>query len=151
MKNIVICANLNDDSLELLRALKGSALLKESATIHMVHCFEIQIYTSDLAPYVFPTKEKYPEIEEASLRVLDELREKLEIPKERSVEKCFFSESPKKKIKDYLDEVDADLCIIATRGKHGSQGFFSSSFAEHMVKYSPCDIHIMRPNAEHHI
>lgn len=146
MKNIVLCANLNDPSLELLSTLKNSPLLESAEKVYIVHCFEIQIYTSDIiAPYVFPTKDKYPELEEATVRVLDTLRDKLGLDKSKVELKCFFDESPKKKTKEFLEEVNADLCVVATRGKHGIKGLFSSSFADHLLKYSPCDIFVLRP------
>lgn len=148
MKNIVLCAGLNDQSLELLATLKDSPLLESANKVYIVHCFEIQIYTSDLiAPYVFPTKDKYPEIEDATIRVLDSLREKLELDKSKVELKCFFNESPKKRIREFLEEVNADICVVATRGKHGIRGLFSSSFADHLLKYSPCDIQVLRPKS----
>ncbi|MDD0853394.1 universal stress protein [Halobacteriovorax sp. GB3] len=149
MKNIVICASLNDHSLDLLKLLKGNDLLKD-AKLHFVHCFEIQIYTSDFSPYVFPTEEKYPEIETSSKAILGNLAK--EICTEEQLKnadfQCFFSHSPKERVREYLKESNADLVVVATRGKHGIEGLFSSSFAEHLLKYSPCDIHIMRPKDE---
>lgn len=143
MKNVVICVSLNDESLDNLAQLKGDQILKD-AKVHLVHCFEIQVYTSDFSPYIYPTEEKYPEIEAASLKILDSLQERLGL-EEKVEKKCFFSQSPKQRLKEYLEESKADLCVVATRGKHGIQGLFSSSFAEHLVKYSPCDLHIKRP------
>jgi nucleotide-binding universal stress UspA family protein len=143
MKNVVICVSLNDDSLDHLAKLAGDAILND-AKVHLVHCFEIQVYTSDFSPYIYPTEDKYPEIEAATLKILNNLQDQLGL-KENVEKKCFFSQSPKQRIKEYLEESNADLCVVATRGKHGIQGLFSSSFAEHLVKYSPCDLHIMRP------
>ncbi|MCR9205423.1 MAG: universal stress protein [Halobacteriovoraceae bacterium] len=144
MKNVVLCASLNDPSLDLLETLEDSEFIKD-AKVHLIHCFEVQLYTADFAPYIYPTEEKYPEIEEASQVILKPLKDKLE-KKSNSIEsKVFFSQSPKQKIKEYLKEVDADLVVVATRGKHGIDGLFSSSFAEFLVKFSPCDVHILRP------
>lgn len=146
MKNIVLCASLNDESLDLLKDLKNSSLLEDS-NVHLVHCFEVQLYTADFAPYVYPTEDKYPEIEKASKNILKGVEEELKAnPSINSFEtKVFFSQSPKQKIKEYLDEVKADVVVVATRGKHGIEGLFSSSFAEFLVKFSPCDVHILRP------
>jgi nucleotide-binding universal stress UspA family protein len=146
MKNIVLCASLNDESLDLLKELKNSSIFEDS-NVHLVHCFEVQLYTADFAPYVYPTEDKYPEIEEASKNILKAVEEELKTnPSINSFEtKVFFSQSPKQKIKEYLDEVKADVVVVATRGKHGIEGLFSSSFAEFLVKFSPCDVHILRP------
>jgi len=147
MKNVVICAALNDESLDLLKSLKGSPLLQGNK-IHIVHCFEVQIYTSDFSPFIYPSEDKYPEIESACLKILDGLANNICTPEQlKSTEKhVYFSQSPKQRVHEYLDEKKADLVIVATRGKHGIEGLFSSSFAEHLVKYSPCDVHILRPH-----
>lgn len=146
MKNVVICASLNDESLDLLKTLKGSPLLT-GCKIHIVHCFEVQIYTSDFSPFIYPTEDKYPEIESACLKILDTLATNICTPEQlKSTEKhVYFSQSPKQRVHEYLVENKADLVIVATRGKHGIEGLFSSSFAEHLVKYSPCDVQILRP------
>lgn len=143
---IVLCVGLNEPCLETLAQLADSQLIKNAKKIHLIHCFEIQIYTSELvAPYIFPTKDKYPEIEAATTKILENLAIKLGVEKDKYALQCFFTESPKKKTKEYLEEVGADLCVVATRGKHGIKGLFSSSFAEHLLKYSPCDIYVLRP------
>ena len=146
MRNIAICSSLNEESVDLLKTLKGDPLL-EGANLHFIHCFEIQVYTSDFSPYIYPTEDKYPELEEGAKKVLETLRDSITTPeeKERSTLNVFFSQSPKQKVKEYLEESKTDLVIVATRGKHGIEGLFSSSFAEHLVKYSPCDVHILRP------
>lgn len=148
MKNVVICASLNDESLNSLKSLKNSPLL-EGAKVHLVHCFEVHVYTSDFSPYVYPTEDKYPELEEASNKVLAGLaNELLPVEKRDQIEThVFFSQSPKQKMREYLEESSADMVVVATRGKHGIEGLFSSSFAEHLVKYSPCDVHILRPKS----
>lgn len=146
MKNIVLCASLNDESLDLLKNLKDSSLFEDSK-VHLIHCFEVQLYTADFAPYIYPTEDKYPEIEEASKTILksveDELKGNSNIKEFET--RVFFSQSPKQKIKEYLESINADLVVVATRGKHGIDGLFSSSFAEFLVKFSPCDVHILRP------
>lgn len=146
MKNIVLCASLNDESLTLLKELKSSPLL-ENAKVHLIHCFEVQLYTADFAPYIYPTEDKYPEIAEASKTILKGVEDELKKnPAIKSFEtEVFFSQSPKQKVKEYLENINADLVVVATRGKHGIEGLFSSSFAEFLVKFSPCDVHILRP------
>lgn len=146
MKNIVLCASLNDDSLNLLKDLKDSSLFDGSA-VHLIHCFEVQLYTADFAPDIYPTEDKYPEIEDASKVILKGVEDTLKAnEKIKSFEtRVFFSQSPKQKIKEYLESINADLVVVATRGKHGIDGLFSSSFAEFLVKFSPCDVHILRP------
>lgn len=42
----------------------------------------------------------------------------------------------------------ADLVVVATRGKSGLAGFFGSSFADHMSKFSPCNLLVLRPQSQ---
>lgn len=143
MKNIVICVSLTDDSLEMIKKLKGSGLIQNSK-IHLIHCFETQVYTGEYFVGTYPEPSQYLEIEKSINKILDnlgnEFGENIVVAK-----RCLFSSDGKAAIKDYLESEKADLAIIATRGKHGIAGLFSSSFAEYMVRYSPCDLHILRP------
>ncbi|WP_372653077.1 universal stress protein [Halobacteriovorax sp.] len=149
MKNVVICCSLEDENIELLKELKGNTAI-ENATLHFVHIFEIHVYTSDFSPYIFPSEEKYPEIEEASKKVMRSVAEYVCTPEElkKSQVECYFAYSPKQKITEYLMDVKADVVVVASKPKHGIEGLFSSSFTEHLVKYSPCDVHVLRPKLE---
>ena len=144
MKNIVVLADLNQESLNTLRRLRTDLDLKH-AQMHFVHVFEIRMYNADLVPIVFPSEDQYPEIEQSSLAILRQLSDDLGIKSEHSIQKCFFSHSREEKVRSYLSEVKADLVVVATRGKHGIEGFFSSSLADFLTKYSPCDVLILRP------
>ena len=103
------------------------------------------MYNSDLVPYVYPYEDQYPAIEQATLSILDSLGESLGIQKNRLISKCFFTYDHKEKMVEYLKEVNANLVVSATRGKSGLAGFFSSSFTEHLCKFSPCDVLVLRP------
>lgn len=144
MKNIVICADLNQVSLEALKTLHHNADLK-NAKLHFVHVFEIHMYNADIVPVIYPTEVQYPEIEQSTLLLLDKLAKDIGVSESHPTLKCFFSHSREEKISSYLKEVHADLVIVATRGKHGIEGFFSSSLADFLCKYSPCDVLIIRP------
>lgn len=52
---------------------------------------------------------------------------------------------PEEEIIDILKRVKATLIVVATRGKHGFEGFFHSSFTDYMVKFAPCDVFVVRP------
>lgn len=144
MKNIVICADLNQNSLDTLKTL-GRNLDFKDATLHFIHVFEIHMYNADIVPVIFPTEDQYPEIEQSTLNILNKLGNDLGAKKDQIQTKCFFSHSREEKIRSYLNEVNADLAVVATRGKHGIEGFFSSSLADFLCKYSPCDVLVVRP------
>lgn len=144
MNNIVLCVDLNDDSLETIKTIANNPIL-QNAKIHFIHVFEIHMYNADIVPVIFPTEIQYPEIEASTLKILEKLSSDLGIKAENTQLKCFFAHSKEEKINSYLKDSHADLVVVATRGKHGIEGFFSSSLAEFLCKYSPCDVLAIRP------
>lgn len=144
MKTYVICTTLEEDSINTLKKLRNDIELKH-ANIHIVTVVEKQIYTVDLTPYVYPVEAQFPGIESSALDILNSLGHSLGIDKSKLTCKCFFEYDREKTVKDYLNEVNADLVIAATRGKHGLEGFFSSSFTDYLCKFAPCDVLVMRP------
>jgi nucleotide-binding universal stress UspA family protein len=144
MKNYVLCTTLDDESLETLKKLKGDISLND-AKIHVITIIEKQVYTVDLAPYVYPVESQYPSMESSALGLLKSVGDALGIDQGNLVCKCFFEYDREKAVKEYLQSVHADLVVVATRGKHGLEGFFSSSFTDYLCKFSPCDVLVMRP------
>ncbi|MFA6236352.1 MAG: universal stress protein [Bacteriovorax sp.] len=144
MKNIVVCVDLREESLKVLQSLKDRIDLSGS-TVHLVHVFEIKMGLMEFTPVVYPVPSQYEEIESSIMGFLDNLKRDLGL-KDNQVEKhCFFSQSKEQKIKEYLEDKKADMVILSTRGKHGIEGFFASSLADFLCKYSPCDMLVMRP------
>lgn len=52
---------------------------------------------------------------------------------------------PQEEVIDILKDRLATLIVVATRGKHGLDGLFHSSFTDYMIKYAPCDVFVVRP------
>lgn len=144
MKTYVLCVNTDEDSVENFKKI-NSDLDLSNAMIHIVNLVEIKMYNSDLVPYVYPYEEQYQDIEQATLAILNSLGESLGIQKNRLITKCFFTYDHKERMVEYLKEANANLVVSATRGKSGLAGFFSSSFTEHLCKFSPCDVLVLRP------
>ena len=57
-----------------------------------------------------------------------------------------FAESPAERLAEYAKEVKAGMVVVATRNKRGFSGLFLSSFADRLIKLSPCDVLVLRPN-----
>lgn len=55
--------------------------------------------------------------------------------------------NPEEEMVDTLKKLHVDLVVVATRGKHGFEGLFHSSFTDQMVKFAPCDVYVVRPEA----
>lgn len=145
MKNIVLCVDLREDSLNVLKTV-GKKIDLKGAKVHLIHAFEIQAGVMEFATFVYPTEEQYPEIEKSVLDLLTSLQKDLGLSDDQVEKHCTFTHSKEAAVKDYLDSKKADLVILSTRGKHGLEGFFASSLADYLCKYSPCDVLVMRPN-----
>ena len=57
-----------------------------------------------------------------------------------------FAQSPADRLAEYAKEINAGMVVVATRNKKGLAGIFLSSFADRLLKLSPCDILVLRPN-----
>lgn len=55
---------------------------------------------------------------------------------------------PQEEVIDILKDRMATLIVVATRGKHGLDGLFHSSFTDYMIKYAPCDVFVVRPEKQ---
>lgn len=144
MKNYVLCATLDEDCFNTLKNLKKDIDLK-LAKIHLVTIVEIQVYNIDFTPFIYPLEEQYASIESAAITLLKGLQISLGIEEENVLIKCMFTSNREETIKQYLESVNADLVVTASRGKHGIAGLFSSSFTDHLIKFAPCDVLAMRP------
>lgn len=147
MKNIVICAPLEEQLLKNFERLNEMDLLK-GVNVHLVHCFEIQMYAYEFMAAYYPTEDQFKAIETSIKDILGSFQNKLEDAaneKTTWTHQVLKSTDCKGQMVKYLKEVNADMAVIATRGKHGLEGLFTSSFADHLVKHAPCDLTILRP------
>jgi nucleotide-binding universal stress UspA family protein len=144
MKTIVLCVDVNQECLDTLKTLPSKFDLR-NAQVHLLHVFENQVYNADLAPWVIPMPEQKPEIEKSINETLMKLALDLDLNSESIQVKCVFAFSREHEVKEYLTQVKADVVVLATRGKHGVIGLFTSSLADFLCKYSPCDVFVLRP------
>jgi nucleotide-binding universal stress UspA family protein len=57
-----------------------------------------------------------------------------------------FAQSPVDRLAEYAKEINAGLIVVATRIKRGFPQMFLSSFADRLLKLSPCDVLVLRLN-----
>jgi nucleotide-binding universal stress UspA family protein len=145
-KKIMVCVDMSDESLDLLKEKLKSWDWAGYDEIHFVHSFSLQVYTDAFYFITYPLEDQYEGVEKSVLEVLKDL-EKAIISKEEKLHIKYMvklSTSPKETIADYAKEHCIDEMVIGTRGVHGMAGIFSSSFAEYMVRNAPCELRILR-------
>ena len=57
-----------------------------------------------------------------------------------------FAQSPADQLAAYVKEINAGMIVVATRNMSGFLRMFSGSFADRLLKLSPCDVLVLRPN-----
>lgn len=145
-QKIAIAVSLKEELLPSLKRLKELDIVKQAKQVSLIHIFKTEYYTNDFAPYSFPPEEAKPEIEKTVITSLKNIQENYLPPNLSQVQlSCDFSGNPKQTLVDQLQNEKFDLVITATRGKHGIEGLFSSSFSEFLLKFSPCDVLVLRP------
>jgi len=146
MKTVMICVDINQESVQLLEDHLKSWSWDNIDEVHLVHGFKLQVYTDAFYFTSYPMENQYGEVEKSVNQVLEILEKNIfgENPKIKVIKKCIISNSPKKSLSEYAQDCSIDEMIIGTRGKHGVEGFFSSSFAEYMVGHAPCQLKIIR-------
>jgi nucleotide-binding universal stress UspA family protein len=145
MSKKMICVDLNDASINHYKETLKSWNWDTTQELHLVHGFQLQIYADTFFFNSYPLEDQYDQIEESVNQVLSQLASELDFGKDLKIfTKCIISSSPKKALADYAQEQSIDEMIISTRGKHGIEALFSSSFAEYMIRYAPCELRIIR-------
>lgn len=146
MKKVLVAVDLNDDS---MKSIKENLALRDWSKVdevHLVHGFQLQVYADNFLFAAYPMENQYEEVEKSVCGLLDNLTEDLfeEGKGPKVISECLITSGPTQAIVDYARDKKIDEMIIGTRGKHGFEGLFSSSFAEHMIRHAHCDLFICR-------
>lgn len=147
MKNIVLCSTLTPECIQTLKTLSGKIDLTNT-TIHIVTMIELHIPIFNIAPYIYPEAIHNAYIETEALKRLKEIGDSLNVAPAQIVYNCAFKYDVKDSMKTYLEEIHADLAVVAIREKNGIKGFFQSSFTDYLTKFSPCDVLVLKTKAQ---
>lgn len=116
-------------------------------SIHFIHVVKKNITPLEFGLVESPDDGTYEEMVPTLKKFLKEEARKI-IPSDYSgkiefhITKDFH---PEEEVIDILKNIQATLIVVATRGKHGFEGLFHSSFTDYMVKFAPCDVFVVRP------
>lgn len=142
MKKIVLFVSLDEKLMNQSKHVIRHINL-HNTEIHLFHCHKIQVYMNELSIYSYPASEQFPEMEKATNIVLEQFAK--EAGFKNYVCQTVFDSDPKDRAVKYLEDVNAELAVVATKGASGFEGIFESSFASYLKKFSPSDILILRP------
>ncbi len=143
MKKIMLCIDLNNESLEVFKESFKKEQWGDVQEYHLVYSVQLQVYADTFFLTSFPDESQHKDIEASVQEVISNLKKEI-LPDANCKIKCLFSSSPKAAMAEYAKNNNIDEMVIGTRGKHGVAGVFSSSFAEYMVRHAPCQLRIIR-------
>jgi len=118
--------------------------------VHLVHIVKKNITPLEFGLVEMPDENTYQEMAPTLEKYLRDEAQKI-IPEKYRGEFFFHLTrdfSPEEEMIGVLKKTNVDLLVVSTRGKHGFEGLFHSSFTDKMVKYSPCDVYVVRPPAK---
>jgi nucleotide-binding universal stress UspA family protein len=141
---VVVAINVNQNLEAILAPLRKLEFLKQ-AEIHLVHVFQTMTYAVGFSEYpmAYPVHQDRNVIEQSINSLLVKLAVNLfgDNFEGKIVTKCLFSDNPKKKFCEYLQDEGADLVVIASREK---RGLFESSFATYVSRHSQANQIILK-------
>jgi len=116
---------------------------------HLIHIVKKNITPLEFGLVEMPDETTYKEMIPTLEKYLKEEAQKI-IPKNFRGEVYFHLArdfSPEEEMIETIKKLNVSLIVLSTRGKHGFNGLFHSSFTDQMVKFSPCDVYVVRPKA----
>ena len=146
MNSLLVCIDLSNESVELIKKDLSKRDLSSYDEIHLVHSFQTQVYADSFYYITYPLEGDYEKIEESVEEVLKGIEKEIgENFKNISIKrKCLITNDSREAMSEYVRENSISRMYIATMGKHGISGLFKSSFAEYMVRHASCELLIIR-------
>lgn len=148
MRKLLICVDLQDQSTQPYKEYFQATRLDNIDEIYIIHAFQKQIYADNFMVTTYPPTDEYDKIKKTAENFLKELAKGM-IPEELISKvnyECLLTHTPQKDLVDYADNKKVTEMIISTRGLHGIEGLFASSFAEYMIRHAHCPLTVLRNN-----
>lgn len=115
--------------------------------VHLIHVVKKNITPLEFGLVEMPDERTYQEMVPTLQRYLKDEAAKI-IPAAYQGEVHYHLArdfSPEEEVIATLKNLGCSLVVVSTRGKHGFDGLFHSSFTDQMVKFAPCDVYVVRP------
>ncbi|MCB9091938.1 MAG: universal stress protein [Halobacteriovoraceae bacterium] len=147
MREHIVCFPMNDEVLQnkVFDGIKKHNL-HHNAKLHFVHVFKEEKYPYIVPPYIYPSPDQKAGIKSTIEDIMKKMVDGFISDGETSGYEytCLFSEDPKIELENFINKHKYSTVILATRGKKGIEGLFTSSFADYMIKHSPYDVLVLR-------
>ncbi len=144
MKKLMVCIDFQGESVDSFIKKLRELDWKNISELHLTSCFVLNMHSFGYFPEI-KIGEIQTEVQKNLDASLDALAKDLKIGEEtKIIKKGLISESERETLARYSNENEIDQVIISTRKKHGIAGYFTSSFAEFMLRHSKRELLIFR-------
>lgn len=115
--------------------------------VHLIHVVKKSITPFEFGLVELPDEKTYESMRPTLETFLHNEGKKI-IPPDFQGEISFHisrDANPEEEMVDILKHINASCVVVATQGKHGFEGLFHNSFTDHLVRFAPCDLYVVRP------
>lgn len=115
--------------------------------VYFVNIVRTDVYVSEMGVDETPNKAAQEKIKQHMLDFIkNKASEMMPLPAFKKAHfEVLFAESPADRLAEFAKEINAGMVVVATRNKRGFSGMFLSSFADRLLKLSPCNVLVLRP------
>ncbi len=145
--NLMVALPLEDDLLTPLYAWGKRFDWSHVTDVHFIHVVKKNITPLEFGLMEMPDENTFKEMAPTLTKFMKDEAHKI-IPRDFHGKAHFHLASdfnPAEEITRQIKSLKNNLIVVSTRGKHGFEGLFTSSFTDHMVKFAPCDVFVVRP------
>lgn len=141
---VAIAIDLNESPKESFASLKELDFIT-NCEIHLVNIYQTTIYAIGLGEgsIIYPIESDQKKIQESAVAHMEQLSKDL-LPTKFSgkiVTTCLFSDAPRRKFCEYINENNMDTIIVGMREK---RGFFEGSFTQYVTKHTKANLIILK-------
>lgn len=147
-QNVVVALPLEEDLLHPLYAWGKRFDWSHVKGVHFLHIVKKTITPLEFGLVEMPDEKTYHEMAPTMEKFLRDEARKI-LPSTFKGEAYFHLArdfNPEEGTVSFLKQIHATVIVVSTAGKHGFEGLFHSSFTDHMVKFAPCDVFVVRPD-----
>lgn len=118
--------------------------------VHLVHLVKKNITPMEFGLVEMPDEKTFQEMKPSLQNFLMSEAKKI-IPSDFKGELKYhvsLEYNAEEGIVEFLRKMGVSLVVVATKGKHGFAGLFHNSLTDHLVKFAPCDVFVVRPESQ---
>lgn len=145
--NIAIALPLEEELLRPLHAWGKRFDFSHVFGVHFVHVVKKNITPLEFGLMEMPDESTFREMVPPISKFMKDEAKKI-LPPDFKGEVHYHVSShfdPEGELVEAIKRYKVNLMVVATRGKHGFDGLFHSSVTEHLIKFAPCDVYVVRP------